>query len=589
MLTRRRMLAGSGGLLGVGALAGVGWVSLAGDQQPAPSAGEQSQTGHERSRLLAGESGAPLRELPEVRSRGGELWHTMTVAAAHLRVGGREAHLDTYNGHLPGELLRIRPGDRVYVQLRSRMRPTGVPDNRLPPVCAARPPDKPPRPPAPDRRFDGEFDGTDDDMLQCVPEAGHEAHEGPDAWQGTRIIEQAVTTNLHTHGLQVSPSGRSDNVFVRVEPGGSHVYEYMVPKDHPAGLHWYHPHHHGSTAHQAWSGLAGPIVVEGDIDRVPEVADMAERTIVINALRLDGHGENPTAVVVPVGGDDPYTSVPAIPTSMLYTLNGQLQPEARIRPGETQRWRVLNAAPNRSMWLHVEGHTLHQIGQDGIPFERPRPVSAIMIAASNRAEFVVQGGKPGRYRIRAASYDEGHPGGAGPGILLGTLVVGGRPAKGRVPSRLVAPPRMPQQPVVRRRTLTFSSDFSGHNGLGARFFIDGHLYDPDRIDQRVEAGTVEEWRIVNRGVFQHPLHVHVNPFQVIDIKGIPKGDKSWQTDPTIWWDTFRLPPMGEFTLRMYFRPDMLGKTVYHCHILPHEDNAMMGNLLIDPPAAGKNR
>lgn len=84
-------------------------------------------------------------------------------------------------------------------------------------------------------------------------------------------------------------------------------------------------------------------------------------------------------------------------------------------------------------------------------------------------------------------------------------------------------------------------------------------------------------------MFQHPFHIHVNPFQVVDIQGIPPGDTSWgQPDPTIWWDVFRMPPKGNLTLRMYFRPDMKGKTVYHCHILPHEDNGMMGNVLIAP-------
>ncbi|GAU69278.1 blue copper oxidase CueO [Streptomyces sp. NBRC 110611] len=143
---------------------------------------------------------------------------------------------------------------------------------------------------------------------------------------------------------------------------------------------------------------------------------------------------------------------------------------------------------------------------------------------------------------------------------------------------------MPALPVARRRTLTLTGDISGASGAGVRFFIDGKLFDADRIDTEVEAGTVEEWRFVNvTDVFQHPMHIHVNPFQVIDVKGIPPGDTTWQTDPDIWWDTFRVPPNGEFTLRTYFRPDAPGKTVYHCHILPHEDNGMMGNLLINPP------
>ncbi|ESP99526.1 Multicopper oxidase mco [Streptomyces sp. ADI96-15] len=549
-----------GGLGAGGALAGLGWAYA--DGGPLVADGKPPRA--------PADEGAPLRDLPEVRSREGRPEHTLTVATTRPVVGGRRLHLDTYNGQLPGALLRIRPGDRLRILLRNRMLPSGVPLNALPPLCA-----------------DKAADGTEHahsaagGPLHCAPEAGHQVVDGH------TIIQQALATNLHTHGLQVSPSGSADNVFVRLDPLEDHQYAYDIPFDHPAGLHWYHPHHHGSTTHQAWSGLAGPIVVEGDIDHVPEIAGMRERTIVLSMLRLDGNGENPTAVVLPTGGDDPFTTVPAVPTRMVATLNGQLRPEVTLRPGETQRWRVLNAAPHRSMWLHVERHSLHQTGQDGIPFARTRTVRAIMMASANRAEFVIQGGAPGRYRIYAAGYDQGHPGGVRPDIELGTLVVTGRETTGRIPRQLVEPPRMPRLPVARRRTLVFSGDISGKHGLGVRFLIDGKLYDVDRIDQEVQAGTVEEWRIVNEDVFQHPLHIHVNPFQVIDVKGIPPRDTSWQTDPGIWWDTFRLPPDGEFTLRTYFRPDITGKTVFHCHILPHEDNGMMGNLLISPKGGAR--
>ncbi len=234
----------------------------------------------------------------------------------------------------------------------------------------------------------------------------------------------------------------------------------------------------------------------------------------------------------------------------------------------------------------MEGHDLYQIGQDGVPFAVPRRMPSIMLIPANRAEFIIKGGRPGRYRIYAPAYDQGHPGGPRPRVELATLVVAGKPAAGRIPATLVTPPRMPDLPVARRRTITFSTDLSGRAGLGVIGYIDGKTFDPGRIDQDVEAGTVEEWTIRNEDVMQHPVHIHVNPFQVVGVQGIPAGDPSWQTDPRIWWDTFRLPPRGQFTLRTYFRPDTPGKTVFHCHILPHEDNGMMATLLISP-AAGR--
>ncbi|MBH1933378.1 multicopper oxidase domain-containing protein [Streptomyces sp. AV19] len=528
------MLRGVGALGAGGALAG-----LAGAAAGPDAAG--TTTRHD--------DGPPLRDLPQVSSRAGRLDHTLAMATTRADIGGRRLRLDTYNNGLPGGILRIRPGDRVRILLRNRMVPSG-----LLPAC------------------DGQgHKGTD-----CLPRAKGlpEVHD---------LRQDALATNLHVHGLQVSPSGHSDNMDVRVDPGDDFQYVYDVPEDQPAGLHWYHPHHHGSTTHQAWSGLSGPIVVEGDIDRVPEIAAMRERTIVVSSLRVDGHGENPTDIMLPAGDDDGYTALPGVHAERLYPLNGLIRPVARIRPGETQRWRVLNAVPHRELWLHVEGHTLHWIGADGIPFGRTRPVPSVMLAPGNRAEFVLRGGKPGRYRVYAAAY---HPGGgraARPALRLGTLEVTGRKASGRVPGRLVAPRRLPGLPVARHRTLVLSRDNSGHHGPGPRFLVNGRLFDMDRVDVEAEAGTVEEWRFVNDDSYQHPMHIHVNPFQVVGTKGIPRGDASWYTDPGIWWDTHRLPPHGELTLRTYFRPDAPGRTVFHCHVLPHEDHGTMANLLITPP------
>ncbi|HEU5286385.1 MAG TPA: multicopper oxidase domain-containing protein, partial [Sphingomicrobium sp.] len=70
-------------------------------------------------------------------------------------------------------------------------------------------------------------------------------------------------TNLHTHGLWVSPSGNSDNVLISIPPGEKFRYQYQIPEDHPAGTFWYHPHRHGSGFVQVGSGMAGALIVTG--------------------------------------------------------------------------------------------------------------------------------------------------------------------------------------------------------------------------------------------------------------------------------------------------------------------------------------
>ena len=86
-------------------------------------------------------------------------------------------------------------------------------------------------------------------------------------------------TNLHAHGLWVSPSGNSDNVLISINPGVKFDYEYAVPSDHPAGTFWYHPHKHGSTALQVSSGMAGALVIKDT--RVPTAKDPGDIDILL--------------------------------------------------------------------------------------------------------------------------------------------------------------------------------------------------------------------------------------------------------------------------------------------------------------------
>ncbi|HEX7936126.1 MAG TPA: multicopper oxidase domain-containing protein [Paraburkholderia sp.] len=81
-------------------------------------------------------------------------------------------------------------------------------------------------------------------------------------------------TNLHTHGLHISPSGDQDNVLLAVHPGDKpRVYNFQIPANHPSGTFWYHAHLHGATAIDVSSGMAGVLIVRGSRAARPGVAD----------------------------------------------------------------------------------------------------------------------------------------------------------------------------------------------------------------------------------------------------------------------------------------------------------------------------
>ena len=82
------------------------------------------------------------------------------------------------------------------------------------------------------------------------------------------------STNLHVHGMHVSPKDNGDNVFIHVEYGQTFNYSYALPESHPPGLYWYHPHSHGDSSQQVAAGLGGAIIVEGGLDDLPELAGL---------------------------------------------------------------------------------------------------------------------------------------------------------------------------------------------------------------------------------------------------------------------------------------------------------------------------
>ena len=94
-------------------------------------------------------------------------------------------------------------------------------------------------------------------------------------------------TNLHFHGLHVSPNAPQDDVLDMIaSPGEILHYSVQVPPQQSPGLYWYHTHSHGESYVQDLDGMSGAIVVEGIERYVPEVRNMRERILVLRDLVL---------------------------------------------------------------------------------------------------------------------------------------------------------------------------------------------------------------------------------------------------------------------------------------------------------------
>src|SRR5437764_3790298 len=103
-------------------------------------------------------------------------------------------------------------------------------------------------------------------------------------------------TNLHFHGLTVSPNSPQDDVIgMMASPGQTLHYSVEIPRDHPPGLFWYHTHPHGESHRQVLDGMSGAMVIEGMERYVPEVARLRERVLVMRGRSIE-HDPNAAAL-----------------------------------------------------------------------------------------------------------------------------------------------------------------------------------------------------------------------------------------------------------------------------------------------------
>jgi FtsP/CotA-like multicopper oxidase with cupredoxin domain len=382
-------------------------------------------------------------------------------------------------------------------------------------------------------------------------------------------------TNLHVHGLHVSPAENGDNVFLAVEPGQTQRYEYRLPEDHPPGVYWYHPHHHGNVADQVFGGLCGAIIVEDptddlDVDR--------ERVMVVADTTLDRTGSlvAPSTMEQMMGRE-----------GELVLVNGQAAPHLEGRVGERERWRIINACTSRYLALSLPDQDASVVGRDQGRLAEPAALDDVMLTPGNRLDLLVdlrEGSSEliahpvDRGGMMRGMMDGGPPSGGDGPVTLARLRVAAGGRSGRAGRAAIpAAPNLRdlrQAEVDRRRTITFEMGMGGMMGRGGgpmTFTFDGLEFDADRIDQEVGLGTVEEWTIGNDGPLDHPFHLHVWPMQLLELDGKPL------TDP-LWLDVVNVPAGGQVTVRVPFE-DFGGKTVYHCHILDHEDRGMMATVL----------
>jgi FtsP/CotA-like multicopper oxidase with cupredoxin domain len=392
-------------------------------------------------------------------------------------------------------------------------------------------------------------------------------------------------TNLHFHGLGVSPHAPQDDVLTMLaKPGQVLHYSVRIPRDHPPGLFWYHTHPHGESHRQVLDGMSGAIVIEGMGRYVPEVERLRERVIVVRGRSIE-HDANAAALMRDV--EIPAKGCRGEAVEEIFTVNGVLRPRIEIAPKERQFWRIVNASADRYLDLQLDGQTFEIVALDGMPLayhdpKHPaRDTNHLLLAPAGRLEAIVTGPPAGAHSaLRTLCVDTGPDGDANPEMVLADLVQSSsdQSSSARGPEHLYArdsrraiykpvdvEPLKKAEPTF---TVTFTEDKNG-------FYINGRKYAPEASPMTsARVGTYQHWRIVNRTAELHPFHMHQAHFLAYAENGFPL------THPA-WLDTVNVPYGGSVDVIVDFtNPIIKGIAVFHCHLLNHEDKGMMAKILL---------
>ncbi len=392
-------------------------------------------------------------------------------------------------------------------------------------------------------------------------------------------------TNLHFHGLHVSPNAPQDDVIsMMAMPGQSLQYVVDIPLDQPPGLYWYHTHPHGESYQQDLDGMSGAIVIDGMERYFPELQQMRERILVLRDRALEKNDPAASAlrrsVDIPATGCSASTDAP----ERIFTVNGTVRPQIPIAPGERQFWRIVNASPDLYADLQVDTEQFEIVALDGMPlsFHDPkRPIEFrdhILVPPAGRVEAIVTGPKAGvPTSLRTLCFDTGPDGDPNPAMVLADLVDVAQPTHAIHTARVNAGPPV-YKPVAPKLitgveysppdfVVTFTEDKGG-------FYINGKKYGPsDPPMTSVSIGAFHHWRVVNATHEVHPFHIHQVHFLTYGENGIRLANPEWL-------DTVNVPVEGSMDLMMDFTdPIIRGVSLFHCHLLSHEDKGMMAKIL----------
>ncbi|KAG8053586.1 hypothetical protein GUJ93_ZPchr0001g31698 [Zizania palustris] len=392
---------------------------------------------------------------------------------------------------------------------------------------------------------------------------------------------------------------------------------YTYPNLQSPGVLWYHDHTLGLTRANLLAGLLGAYVIRNPAVEKPlglPCGDEFDRVLMLADRSFYADG----SIYMNYTGDNPNIHPQWQPEYFgeAITVNGKAWPFLAV-VRRRYRFRIINTSNARYFNLSLtNGLPFHVVGSDTNYLSKPVTATHLLVSVAETFDVVVDFSESTTTEaelVNTAPYP--YPDGDAPNNLNGKVmkfVV--QPAKVRddsmVPTKLLDYVNVAEEDAVQKRYIVMYEYDDAVSNLPTHLYINGkRLEDPATETPR--PGTTEVWEVINLTPDNHPLHLHLASFQAVRIRRLVDQD-AFQTCMTklndavrcnvsahavgspvavpeherSWKNVVKISPGHMTTIVVKFLMVETGKPypfdaagepgyVYHCHILDHEDNAMI--------------
>ncbi|WP_449538926.1 multicopper oxidase family protein [Ferdinandcohnia sp. Marseille-Q9671] len=361
-------------------------------------------------------------------------------------------------------------------------------------------------------------------------------------------------STLHWHGMRL-PAVMDGGPHQMVDAGETWSPYWTI--DQPSATTWYHPHLHGKTAEHVYRGLAGMFIIDDeDSKKLPSDYGVDDIPLIIQdkLFTSDGQLTEKEDEIFGTLGDE-------------ILVNGTYDPFLEVTASQV-RFRLLNGSNARAYhYGFTDGRSFKLVGNDAGLLQEPITMDRIMLSPGERAEIVVEFEPGDETILHSYSGNAGLDNGEFDllKIVAASELIESAPIDNQLST--VPPIEAPENARVRQFKLTMENK------------INDKLMDMSRIDEVVPAGSTEIWEINNFG-WSHNFHIHNAAFRVLDI-----NDKEPAEYERGRKDTVFIPNGSKVRIVVEFgdHADPYHPLMYHCHLLRHEDDGMMGQFLLVEP------